>query len=60
MKLQKFFKLAIFAVALMSFGAACIKEGPPGKDGTNGTNGATGAAGKDANTACLTCTLLRT
>ncbi|MEK7719132.1 MAG: multiheme c-type cytochrome, partial [Bacteroidota bacterium] len=39
----------------MSFGAACVKEGPPGKDGTNGTNGATGAAGKYANSTCLTC-----
>ena len=55
MKLQRFFKLSIFALALMSFGAACVKEGPPGKDGTNGTNGATGAAGKDANSTCLTC-----
>jgi hypothetical protein len=55
MKLQRFFKLSIFALALMSFGSACIKEGPPGKDGTNGTNGATGAAGKDANSTCLTC-----
>ena len=55
MKLQKFFKLAIFAVALMSFGAACVKEGPPGKDGSNGANGATGAAGKDANETCKMC-----
>ena len=29
MKLQRFFKLAIFAVALMSFGTACVKQGPP-------------------------------
>lgn len=55
MKLQKFFKLAIFAVALMSFGAACVKEGPPGKDGSNGSNGATGAGGKDANETCKMC-----
>ncbi|MEI7830676.1 MAG: hypothetical protein WCI31_12950 [Prolixibacteraceae bacterium] len=55
MKLQKFFKLAIFAVALMSFGAACVKEGPPGKDGSNGSNGATGASGKDANETCKMC-----
>ena len=42
MKLQKFFKLAIFAVALMSFGAACVKEGPPGKDGSTGPSGTNG------------------
>jgi hypothetical protein len=52
MKLQKFFKLAIFALALMAFGAACVKEGPPGKDGADG---ATGAAGKDANETCKMC-----
>jgi hypothetical protein len=39
----------------MSFGAACVKEGPPGKDGANGSNGATGAAGKDANETCKMC-----
>ena len=58
MKLQKFFKLAIFALALMAFGASCVKEGPPGTNGTNGTNGATGAvgaAGKDANETCKMC-----
>ena len=55
MKLQKFFKPAIFALALMAFGAACVKEGPPGKDGANGANGATGAAGKDANETCKMC-----
>ena len=55
MKLQKFFKLAIFALALMAFGAACVKEGPPGKNGTDGANGATGAAGKDANETCKMC-----
>ncbi len=52
MKLQRFFKLAIFAVALMSFGTACVKQGPPG---VNGADGANGAAGKDANSTCLTC-----
>ncbi len=55
MKLEKFFKPAIFAVALMAFGAACVKEGPPGLNGTNGTAGATGAAGKDANETCKMC-----
>lgn len=58
MKLQKFFKPAIFALALMAFGASCVKEGPPGVNGTNGTNGATGAtgaAGKDANETCKMC-----
>ena len=58
MKLQKFFKLAIFALALMAFGAACVKEGPPGQNGANGTNGATGAAGAnglDANETCKMC-----
>jgi hypothetical protein len=55
MKLQKFFRPAIFALALMAFGAACVKEGPPGKDGANGANGATGAAGKDANETCKMC-----
>ncbi len=55
MKLQKFFKLAIFAVALMSFGAACVKEGPPGKDGANGATGAAGKDGKDANETCKMC-----
>ncbi|MEI6276246.1 MAG: multiheme c-type cytochrome [Prolixibacteraceae bacterium] len=52
MKIQKFFKLSIFAVALMAFGAACVKEGPPGQTGAPGTNGTNG---KDANTTCLTC-----
>ena len=55
MKLQKFFKLAIFAVALMAFGAACVKEGPPGKDGSNGATGATGKDGVDANQTCKMC-----
>jgi hypothetical protein len=55
MKLQKFFKLAIFAVALMSFGAACVKEGPPGKDGSNGAVGAAGKNGTDANETCKMC-----
>ena len=54
MKLQKFFKLAIFAIALMAFGAACVKEGPPGKDG------ATGAAGKDGTDANETCKMCHT
>jgi hypothetical protein len=55
MKLQKFFKLAIFAVALMSFGAACVKEGPPGKDGADGAKGAAGKDGVDANQTCKMC-----
>src|SRR5665647_202214 len=55
MKLQKFFKLAIFAVALMSFGAACVKEGPPGKDGSTGPSGTNGTDGKDANETCKMC-----
>jgi hypothetical protein len=55
MKLQKFFKLAIFAVALMAFGAACVKEGPPGKDGADGATGAAGKDGKDANETCKMC-----
>ena len=55
MKLQRFFKLAIFAVALMLFGVACVKQGPPGTNGTDGANGATGAAGKDANETCKMC-----
>ncbi|MEK7720256.1 MAG: hypothetical protein AAB347_11760 [Bacteroidota bacterium] len=55
MKLQKFFKFAIFAVALMSFGVACVKEGPPGKDGVNGATGAAGKDGKDANETCKMC-----
>ena len=29
MKPQRFFRLAIFVLALMAFGAACVKEGPP-------------------------------
>lgn len=52
MKPQRFFKISIFALALMAFGAACVKEGPPGPKGTDGTNGTNG---KDANTVCLTC-----
>src|SRR5665647_398173 len=52
MKIQKFFKLSIFAVALMAFGAACIKEGPPGETGAAGTNGTNG---KDANSTCISC-----
>ena len=55
MKLQKFFKLAIFAVALMAFGAACVKEGPPGKDGADGATGAAGKDGQDANETCKMC-----
>jgi len=55
MKLQRFFKLSIFALALMSFGAACVKEGPPGQTGAAGTNGTNGTDGKDANSTCLTC-----
>jgi hypothetical protein len=55
MKLQKFFKLAIFAVALMAFGAACVKEGPPGLNGENGATGAAGKDGKDANETCKMC-----
>ncbi|MCE1199022.1 MAG: hypothetical protein LWW85_08655 [Marinilabiliales bacterium] len=55
MKLQKFFKLAIFACALTVFGAACVKEGPPGQDGANGATGAAGANGKDANETCKMC-----
>lgn len=55
MKLQKFFKLAIFAVALISFGAACVKEGPPGLNGTDGATGAAGANGTDANETCKMC-----
>ena len=55
MKLQRFFKLSIFAIALMSLGAACVKEGPPGKTGDTGTNGTNGTNGKDANSTCLTC-----
>ena len=55
MKLQRFFKLAIFAVALMSFGAACVKEGPPGQDGANGATGAAGKNGTDANETCKMC-----
>jgi hypothetical protein len=55
MKLQKFFKLAIFALALMAFGAACVKEGPPGKDGANGATGAAGKNGTDANETCKMC-----
>jgi len=55
MKLQKFFKLAIFAVALMAFGAACVKEGPPGIDGANGTNGTNGTNGSDGTVTCLAC-----
>ena len=55
MKIQRFFKLAIFAVALMAFGAACVKEGPPGQTGAAGTNGTNGTNGKDANATCLTC-----
>lgn len=55
MKLQKFFKLAIFALALTAFGAACVKEGPPGKDGADGATGAAGANGKDANETCKMC-----
>ncbi len=55
MKLQKFFKLAIFAVALMSFGAACVKEGPPGMDGDDGATGAAGKNGVDANETCKMC-----
>jgi hypothetical protein len=52
MKLRKFFRLSIFAFALMAFGAACVKEGPPGLKGEAGTNGTNG---KDANSTCLTC-----
>lgn len=55
MKLQRFFKLAIFAVALMAFGAACVKEGPPGLDGTNGLTGPAGKNGIDANETCKMC-----
>lgn len=55
MKLQKFFKLAIFAIALMSFGAACVKEGPPGMDGAAGAAGAAGKNGVDANETCKMC-----
>lgn len=55
MKLQRFFKLAIFAVALMAFGAACVKEGPPGKDGANGINGTNGSNGNDGTVTCLAC-----
>ncbi len=55
MKLQKFFKLAIFALALMAFGAACVKEGPPGKDGADGATGAAGQNGTDANETCKMC-----
>lgn len=55
MKLQKFFKLAIFAVALMSFGAACVKEGPPGKNGADGAKGVAGKDGVDANQTCKMC-----
>ena len=55
MKLQRFFKMSIFALALMSLGSACIKEGPPGPAGTAGSNGTNGTNGKDANATCLTC-----
>ena len=55
MKLQKFFKLAIFAVALMAFGAACVKEGPPGQNGKDGATGAAGKDGTDANETCKMC-----
>jgi len=55
MKLQKFFKLAIFTLALMAFGAACVKEGPPGKDGATGPGGTNGTNGKDANETCKMC-----
>ena len=55
MKPQRFFRLAIFVLALMAFGAACVKEGPPGAKGDSGTNGTNGTNGKDANSTCLTC-----
>jgi hypothetical protein len=60
MKLQKFFKLAIFALALMAFGAACVKEGPPGKDGATGATGAAGANGKDGQDINETCKMCHT
>jgi hypothetical protein len=55
MKLQRFFKLSIFAVALLSFGTACVKEGPPGLNGADGKTGAAGKNGTDANETCKMC-----
>ena len=52
MKLQRFFSLAVFAVALMVTGASCVKEGPPGLTGEKGDNGADGV---DANETCKEC-----
>ena len=52
MKLQRFLKLSIFGMVLLTFVTACIKQGPPGETGAAGTNGTNG---KDANSTCLTC-----
>lgn len=55
MKLNKSFRLLLFATALLFAATSCVKEGPMGLPGTNGTNGTNGQDGDAGTVTCLAC-----
>lgn len=55
MKLNNFFRLLLFATALLFAATSCVKEGPMGLPGTDGTNGTNGQDGDSGTATCLAC-----